>query len=277
MKGNQPRFFSNSTISQAIARVVADNNLGFSDETKSTQSSWRSLAQTSETDWEAILALADRIGAHVVTQRGVVRLIDYNDIGFRQLPSHFLQLRSQLPIQDDSDSSQGSIFSFQPVSLSTIDPTYRTPAMSYLEGGQAVYVPATGRIGPIPQRFATDMPARSMNEATDLQQGFYYPQWNQVADITSAGDATIEPATILQVNTGNRLAESSVPEYDGLWYVKTVQHSVGANRFTTTMTLGRPAFRASNWYSEIPFWIGSSKGLPTLIPAGDGTWISTWR
>jgi hypothetical protein len=149
--------------------------------------------------------------------------------------------------------------------------------MSYLEGGQAVYVPATGRIGPIPQRFATDMPARSMNEATDLQQGFYYPQWNQVADITSAGDATIEPATILQVNTGNRLAESSVPEYDGLWYVKTVQHSVGANRFTTTMTLGRPAFRASNWYSEIPFWIGSSKGLPTLIPAGDGTWISTWR
>jgi hypothetical protein len=97
LKGNHPRFFTEVTSTQAIARIVAESNLGFSDEFRRDDTTWRTLAQTSETDWEMIVNLATRIGAHVLVTKGVVRLLDYTEIMARVLPIRVYTKRQQSP------------------------------------------------------------------------------------------------------------------------------------------------------------------------------------
>lgn len=275
MKGNTPRFMTDVTCTQMMQRICADNKIGFSDENRTDTYVWRSLAQTSETDWEMVCALANRIGGHVITQRGVVRLVNYNYIDVHELPSHQLVSASQLPIQGVPAVS-GTIVGFTPTSLSGIDPTYRIPALAYLEGGQAVYVPSSGRTGVIARRFATDIPARSMAEAQALQQGYYYPMWAQDAEIQVGGDASIEPGQIVQIDSTNAPATRS-PNYDGFWYVKSAKHYLYSNKFTSVLNIGRSGFRVGNAYPPRPFWMGDPRGVPKLILAGDGSWYSTWR
>lgn len=277
MKGNKPRFLVDATVTDFIRQIITDNGLGFSNEfNQGDDLHWRTLAQTSESDWQMAVKLADRIGAHIVPSRGVVRLVDYNDISFREMASHWFQMRQKVAQADGTN--QGDIVSFEPVNLSTADPMYRVPAMSFLQGSQTVLVQASGRQGPLPRRFATDIPARTVAEATTLQQGYYLPQWSQQGTITVVGDATIEPASVCAIaSTSGQERTVLRPDFDGLWYVKQVRHVVYTNQFFSTMQLGRIDSRGSNWYQPIPFWRTDKRGLPQLIPSGDGAWLSTWR
>jgi hypothetical protein len=275
MKGNYPRFLVDITASDFIAQIATDNGLGFHSEFVGDSTQWHTLAQTSETDWQMAVQLANRVGAHIVATRGVLRLIDYNDISARELPTHFFQMSSEVPYSNGQPT--GYITDFTPVNASTADPMYRTPALAYLQDGQTVYVPSTGRQGVVSRRFATDMPARTAQEATTLQSGYYLPYWSQSGGITVVGDSSIEPATICSVaaTSGQNLAVMR-PDYDGMWYVNTVKHIIYANQFFSVLSLGRTD-RASNWYQSRSFWMGDKRGAPYLIPAGDGTWLSSWR
>lgn len=274
MKGNKPRFLVDSTVTDFIRTIVTDNGLGFSDEFVNDNTKWRTLAQTSESDWQMVVMLADRIGAHIVTQRGVIRLVNYNDISYREMPSHLFQM-NQAPAQATGENA-GAIVDFTPVNISTADPLYTTPSVAFLQDGKTVYVPATGRNGVVARRFATDVPARSTSEAAVLQSGYYVPDWSQEGSITVVGDATIEPASVCSVSavSGRTVLR---PDFDGMWYVKSVSHVMYTNQFFSVLDIGRAANRAPNWYQARPFWLGDKRGIPQLMAAGDGTWLSTWR
>jgi hypothetical protein len=275
MKGNHPRFLVDSTITDFIKQIVIDNGLGFSNEFLIDTTSWRTLAQTSETDWQMVIQLANRIGAHVINTRGVVRVIDYTDISSRALPIHFFKMSATVAYSNGVPT--GDITDFTPVNISSADPQYRTPALAYVQDGQTVYVPASGRRGVISRRFATDMPAQTAQEAQTLQAGYYLPDWSQLGGITVVGDSSIEPGTVCSVAANSRSNVTVMrPDYDGMWYVNTVKHIIYADQFYSVLTLGRTN-RASNWYQARSFWMGDRRGAPYLIAAGDGTWLSSWR
>jgi hypothetical protein len=274
MKGNTPRFVVGSTATEFMRTIVTQNGLGFSDEFSDDSTKWRTLAQTSESDWEMVVVLADRIGANIVHSRGVVRLVDHNDISYRELPTHQFKMQ-QTPAQADG-ANAGAITDFTPVNISAADPLYRIPAVAFLQEGKAVYVPSTGRTGPIAQRFATDMPARSTAEASVLQRGYYFPNWSQQGGITVVGDATIEPASVCAISA-NSSRTVMRPDFDGMWYIKGVRHVMYNNQFYSVLDIGRAANRAPNWYQARPFWLGDKRGIPQLTAAGDGTWLSSWR
>jgi hypothetical protein len=67
-------------------------------------------------------------------------------------------------------------------------------------------------------------------------------------------------------------------DFDGVWYVHGVEHSIGMQgRFFTTLEMGRPVARGANWYPQRPFWLSDKRGVPSLIAAGSGSWVSNWR
>jgi hypothetical protein len=287
MKGNTPRFFTELTLTEMMRRIVSDANLGFSDEFRNDNTIWRTLAQTSETDWEMVVTLADRLGAVIIYERGVIRLVNYLDVAYRQLPSQFLQMAT---LRSDALSPPGTVVDFVPSSMSARDPSYRTPTLSYLSGKSAVLVepPASAtqsRPGStrntwgsaVVSRFATSMPALSAQEAQAIQRGYYNPPWNQEAEIRIIGDARAMPGTTVQVSSSLN-GPTLTPTYDGVWYVKQVEHQMDVhNKFFTTLTLGRAQARASNWYPPQPFWLNDPRQTPTLRPSGSGQWISNWR
>lgn len=271
MKGNSPRFWTDMTATQVIADLCQLNQLGLSDEFRNDEDPWRSLAQTCETDWEMIVRLANLIGARVVPQRGVIRLINYNDVAARQLPTKAYVRRASVP---SPDADPGAVLEFVPSSSSVRDPTYTPPSFGYLSGRTAAVV---GRSGALYGRFSTAYPAQSAQEAVMLAQGYYDPSWKQTADLTITGDSDLEVAQMVQVNSTGHQGTVISPEYDGIWYVNGVDHSGAPQQFFSTLHLGRPLGRANNWYQERPFWLGDKRGVPRLFPLGDGTWVSTWR
>lgn len=289
MKGNRPRFFTEMTATQMVAKICADNNLGFHDEFRNDNNQWRQLAQTSETDWQMLLTLADRISAKVVYERGVIRLINYLDVSYRQLPSRLYRTKNNMATTDHTDDNQGVVVEYVPTNVSVRDPSYRTPTMAYMSGRQAVMLqppPASATSQPsgrgsrgadIVSRFATSYPALSQQEAEAMQSGFYTPPWNQEGSLRVTGDAAMMPGNIIQVASAG-LGTTMQADYDGVWYVNGVSHSLGLQgRFYTTLSMGRPQARGTNWYAPRPFWLGEKRGMPLLTPAGNGSWVSNWR
>ena len=274
LKGNKPRFFTEVTCTQAIARIVAESSLGFSDEFRRDETTWRTLAQTSETDWEMIVNLAERIGAHVVVTSGVVRLVDYNEIMARVLPTRVYTKQQQIPASIvEMVPPAGMLLDFTPTNQSTMDPFYDSSSLAYMVGGQAVEVPKLNQSGRFSlSNFSTKMPARTVQEAQTLQDGFYIPPWVQEAEIRVMGDATVAPATTVDI-----VSRGDNPDFDGIWYVKEVSHRIATMVFVTTMQIGRVAQRAPNWKADYPFWMGDQRGVPSLFPSGTGQWLSTWR
>jgi len=277
LKGNKPRFWDQSTCTQAIASICSDNMLGFCDQFQSDQLTWRTLAQTCETDWEMVNALANRIGAHIVTTKGVVRLINYWQVASRETPVRTFQMKSNID-PGQQEEVTGSIVELTSSNLSQVDPLYQTPQMSYLaQRAVTMTPPVSNRVrgATYVSRFATSMPALSAQEAAMLQAGYYLPDWPATASVRVLGDATLEPGLVVEISTVKNPA--MVRDYDGFWYVKGVEHTMSPQRFFSTMSLGRTPQRAYNYYQHRPFWQGDARGVPLLRVAGSGQWYSTWR
>lgn len=273
-KGNYPRFFTEVTCTEVIARIVGESNLGFIDEFRRDETTWRSLAQTDQTDWEMIVSMATRIGATVICNRGVVRLLDYQDRAARLLPSRVYFKQALPAFTMDDLLPNGILLDFTPTNQASIDPYYTTSSLAYMANGESVEVPAPSSGGGrfTISNYVAKVPARTMQEAQTLQSGFYIPPWVQDAEVRVMGDATVAPATTVRiVSRGGR------PDFDGVWYVKSVSHQVVSKTFTTTLTVGRPDQRAPNTKAEFPFWMGDQRGVPSLLSSGTGQWISTWR
>jgi hypothetical protein len=278
-KANIPRFFSDMTCTQALQRIVNESQLGFNDEYRNDYMIWRSLAQTDESDWQMIIYLADRLGCSVVMSRGVVRLIDYKTVMSREMPTRSYRRAENMPSFATPIGAQANrILEFTPSNATATDPFYTPTSMAYLAGQQAVAVPQDPTPGQrfIPQ-FRTDLPARSADEAEQIQNGYYIPDWVQEADVTLLGDAVLEPG--VNISIANRASRGNVkrPQYDGMWYVREVHHEVTNQRFLTKLHVARTGDRAYNVRQPIPFWIGDKRGVPSMRPSGDGQWLSSWR
>jgi len=291
MKGNKPRFFTDLTATQMMSQIVSEAGLGFNDEYRNDNDKWRQLAQTNESDWQMVLNLADRVGAHVVYEKGVVRLINYLDISYRQLPDRLYTSQTSVSAGDRTTDSSGNVIEYVPINAGLRDPSYLSPTMSYLANRRAVIVPppdnsavssvsagASASQGSLlVSRFATDYPANSQPEAAAIQGGFYQPPWNQSGSLRVTGDALMMPGLVIQVSSA-RKGLTMQADYDGVWYVQGVDHSIGQQgRFFTTLTMSRTEARGSNWYPSRPFWLGDKRGNPVLRASGQGQWLSTWR
>ena len=289
LKGNRPRFWDQSTATDAMRSIVSESGLGFSDEYHNDTYVWRSLAQTSETDWEMLVNLANMLACRLLVTDGVIRLVDYTQVATREIPSLTFTRDQALPMLRSEDGMPlTSLVSFVANNSGNRDPVYQSPQVSYLVNGRSTltqpktqsYLNADATAVQITNvlssRFASDMPAASAQEADALLSGYYSPDWSETASVRVPGDCTLQPCMVIGIKSGGRYSPKII-DYDGGWYVTGATHFVYQNQYLIDLEVTRPSQRQPNWYQRTPFWSDDRRGAPRLFPIGTGQWVSTWR
>lgn len=270
MKTGRPRFFTNSTVGDVIARIASEAQLGFVDEFGKAHYVWPQLAQTDESDWEFINDLANREGSQLLITDGVVRLIDPLNVLQRTEP---VLLLTNSPDQTPHDIA--GLFDFSATTYSNRLPASYTPTVAFLNDGQVQTVPGSTGMHQNQQFYSAGMPLRNKAEA-ELAQITMPVDWNHKAEARVSGSAKLQPGTVTVVRSGLQAANNQ--PYDGFWYITDAEHVLAQQGFQTKLSLARVATGsrhgtttpAKNWWVD-------PRGRPTLVLNNVGNWISTWR
>jgi len=270
MKTGRPRFFTNNTVAEAIARVVADAQLGFVDEFGKDHYVWPQLAQTDESDWEFINDLATREGSQVLITDGVVRLIDPKSVLSRTEPVLVLTNSMAATPQDIA-----GLFDFTATQYTNRLPSSYTPTVAFLSDRKVQTVPGSSGMYQYQQYFSAERPLRNKEEA-ELAQINMPVDWTQKAEARVSGSAKLTPGTVTAVQSGIRAAKNQ--PYDGFWYVTDATHIMAKQSFQSKVSLARvvSGSRRSMPYPSKNWWV-DPRGRPTLVLNNVGNWISTWR
>lgn len=265
MQSGTPRFEVNRTVPALFAEIVNGYDIGV--QVDSHPFAWPALSQTSESDWQFINLLAERIGYAVYYYKGLVRLVKPSRV-LRETPVY----RSFIKGDDVLDPTR-ALFDWSAHSES---PTLRdnvVPSFGYFDGTS----PALSK--PIstddPYNFRSDAPvlSKAMSDAyTEAFQGSL-ALWNQSASARVNGDASLVAGVVVSIQVS--ASQVSRSEFDGLWLVRAAEHSLTHTAFQTNLTLGRdprfpPQTAKTNW-----FWQG--RGKPQVLKdAATGMWRSSW-
>lgn len=268
LQSGTPRFSRNITIPSMFSSVVTSHGLGC--QVYSHSLVWPALAQTEGSDWEFLLDLAVRAGFAVYNYKGVVRLADPLRI-LRETP-----VFSQFIKGDDVLDKNRELLDWSPTTQSMNLRENLQPAFGFFTGGRPV-VSQDRLVKPF--KLMTDLPVTSRDMAESLVRAWNNraDYWNQQAEARIHGNAQLVPG----INVAIQASPKPVPanEYDGVWLVRKVQHSLTHNSFQTQISLSRdtlttpmvpvnPQFR---W-----FWNASS-GSPRVIKDDvNKKWRSSW-
>jgi len=269
MQTGGKNFWTNRTVPEILGEVVTSHGLGFASESHPFR--WPSLAQTGWSDWELVKKLAALCGFNVVTQRGVVRLIDAAK-----------ELRSTAPVAhlvkgDQILGDNRELLDFTPSEESTSIRKNIHPIYSYFDrdGVPQEKMAGDGELKrhvtsvPILSRDMAEVYAKAWERLTDF--------WVETAQARIKGNTRIFPGELVAVS----LNGSSVifNDYDGLWMVVGVTHTLTHNSFQTNLSLARDKVRlpANTSYKE--FYSNVRYGRPRVLldtSKTDSRWKSSW-
>jgi len=269
LKSGRPRFFDDVSVPEVVRQVALDNRLGFNDETDQTRSSyrWPALAQTEESDWEFICYLANMVGAVIIAQDGVVRLVTPEYAQDKYIP--VTEFRSKSQYDDEI------LYEFKPLNFSPDLPESHEPVVGLLSGKDVLVRQTPSTPSGLGTRFATGRAFSSMEEAALLQKtSLNDPRWVAEAVAEVGGLRSLVPGVTASFRTSQKVFSQS--PFDGPWYVAQVTHEITMTSYRSHLLLRRypyhllSAVRAPNW------WYGK-KGAPTVQASHDNKWVSTWR
>lgn len=275
LKTGRPRFWTNVTVSQVVASVVAEHMLGFSNEMLRDEVVWKQLAQTTESDWEFINSLAARSGCYVICEQGVIRLIDPYLVFSRYMPDRFLT-------QEGIGLNTVKLYDFTPINLSPLDPGQQLPSVAYAGSGGGVSVLAAP-VSELPMaygkrtRFMAPLPVHTAAEAEAIQAAYRNETWNEQASCRVQGSVLFRPGMNVYVRSQANPTSYYTPAADGMWYINGTQHIITLDGYQTFCDLVRNPLRGHNNQTPRMFWTGDKRGKPELKVNGRGQWMSTWR
>ena len=253
-----PRFWSNKSVTSAVRDLVNKNMLGYHGSEQTYL--WKTLAQTTESDWSFINRLAKRIGHAIFNRYGVVGCYDPNWLFTTS------GIYCNLTASDSRDLTTDRI-------LIEFSPAEQSEALQQNLGVKYGYFTSSDQvqIGTQPGKFkgyifSTDSLVRDQDEAAQYLTGLdtSMHDWKQAAVARVYGDADIFPGMCVNVITTNRRYLRD--KYDGKWLVRVVSHKADKQSFQTQMYLTRPSSQAGVQAPPyLPFWqIGSTRAKPTL-------------
>lgn len=258
MQNGKPKFLEGKTISDAFVEIVRTYNLGVQVDTHPY--SWPALAQTDESDWEFLQTLAKRVGYCIYNYRGVVRLVD----PVRILTS--TGVFNRYIKGDDVIDPTRELLDWSATTQSmqirqTMKPTY-----GYFEtdSNKRMSVAMSRPLEP-PYKLNTDTPVRDwgMAQAYNAAWDKRVDYWDQQATARVNGNAMIVPGINVAVQvSGVRNVKN---DYDGIWMVRGVTHSITHNSFQTQLDLARDSRITSVNTDFRWFWAINRQGSPMVV------------
>lgn len=265
MQSGMPRLERNITAPNLFASVVTSSKYRLGAQVDYHEYLWPALAQSDESDWEFLLTLAMRVGYAVYNYQGVVRLVR---------PLRILQetpvFQSYIRADDVLDPTR-SLLEWEATTQSLKLRENIKPAFGYFDGTVAATSP---QVEGAPQRIRTDTPIRDRQMAAAYQQAWdnRIDYWNQQAVARINGDAKVVPGTNIAVQISG--VQAGANDYDGVWMVRGVQHSLTHSTFQTQLDLARDSTRTPVNRNSAWFWEGRD-GKVYATADGNG-WYSQW-
>jgi hypothetical protein len=252
-----------------VADLVAFNLLGYAGDPHDY--TWSGLAQTTESDWEMVLDLAQRLGWLVFNRYGVVMCYDPARV-FREAGIY-----ARLVMGSNFDpATDRNLLEFQPQEQSTMLNENLGVKYGYFTSGDAVQVitqPGTFD----GYTFNTDVVIENQDAAQVYVNAaaVSVDRWQQYALARVWGDADLYPGLCVEiVSTNTRYLRT---KFDGKWLIRQAQHSMDRQSYQTLLFLARPnSTTPVSAAAYVPFWQqGGAKSKPGLSIL-DGDWVSSW-
>lgn len=272
MQSGQPRFFPRRTASSVLAEIIIGHRLGC--QIEDNPYVWHALAQTEESDWEFIQTLATRLGYAVYVHNGVVRVLNPKRV-LTESEVYQRYIRSG----DVLDPSR-RLLDFNPTTQSLRIRDNVKPSFGYFDGSVARL---SQPLGTYPYRMSVDTPIKDRDMAGVYSEAWErrIDFWNQQATARVSGNAMIMPGVNVSIQVSGN--PSGRNEYDGVWFVRAVEHSFTNNSFQTALSLARDTigttFRNTDYRATLS---STTQGNPKLVKTLRGNppktyWESTWK
>lgn len=265
MQSGMPRLERNTTAPNLFSSVVTSPTYRLGAQADYHPYTWPALAQSDESDWEFLLTLANRIGYAIYNYRGAVRMVKPIRV-LRETPVFQSYVKS-----DDVLDPTRSLLQWEATTQSLRLRDNIKPAFGYFDGT----TPAISAQDPnAPKKIRTDTPIKDRQMAQAYQDAWTnrIDYWNQQAVARINGDALVVPGVNVSVKISG--VQAGENDYDGVWMVRGVRHSLTHSTFQTQLDLARdtrllPVTRNSAW-----FWEGRDA---RVYPSTDGKgWFSLW-
>lgn len=270
-----PRQWLNNTIPQVVEKLAYAGLLGYHGHAHPY--SWPMLAQTDDSDWRVMTALAQRLGWTLYSRYGVV--LCYDPVKLIRENGSYISLVSSQYASTAFQDYERALVEFTPAEDS--DASYRQigSKVSYFNNGTVQTVTQEGEHHTVFRYL--NVAARGPEEAAIWanQRNMLIGSWGQQATARVLGNANIFPGMCVDIFTSNPKWYKG--KYNGRWLVRAVTHSADRQTFQTQLRLARPS--GATPVSEtpyVPFWQEGggeavTKSRPTLT-LHDGRWRSSW-
>lgn len=272
----KPRFWSNRTVTGVIGDLVNNSGLGMGGHSHSHI--WGALAQTDESDWSMITALAKRVGWSVYNRYGIVQVIDPLK-AYREVGSYTRLVTGQASV--GIGTTDRTLLDFSSQTLSEMVKENLGVKFGYFTtANEAQQITQSGDFAGFV--FESTQLIRDQEEAkvyTDAWEA-RAEGWAESAVARIWGDADLWPGTCVDVITAS--SKYFVPAGDGKWFIRSVSHNADDQQYQTMLFLTRPTKSVTPGYTEQPykpFWEQQDppKGRPSLSLDDKGRWLSSWN
>lgn len=269
MQTGVSRFWSNTTAPAIAGQIVSEHNLGFISDGHGFE--WPTMAQTYESDWEMTVSLAALCGFVVCVNNGVIRFIDAAKVIQTAAPIAHL-------VKGDQVLDTGR-------ELLDFVPSEESPALRKNVKPSFGFFSPTGE--PVTTAEDEDSTYRYNTSAVVLSQDMAdvflrswernTSYWVEKASARIKGNTQIATGDVVNIS----LSRSSVVynDYDGLWLVSEVNHTLTYNSFQTDLKLVRDKYNKPVNTTYKDFYSNVTYGRPRLLiddSMGDKKWKSSW-
>jgi hypothetical protein len=249
-----PHFWSHKSAPSAVKDLVSKNLLGFAGDTHTYL--WEALAQTTESDWTYITALAKRIGWQIFNRYGVVMCYD----PLKSFTNQGLFCRCVMSSAAASVTTDRILLDFQPAEETDMFQSNLGQEWGYFTSSgtpQIIQQPGTfsGYVFQTDVVIADQDAAKVYADAGNVDMD----RWTQYALARVWGDADIYPGMCVEIVTTNKAYVK--PKYDGKWFVRQTNHQMDRQSYQTMLSLARPdSLTQVMTASYSPFWLDPSCG-----------------
>lgn len=265
MQTGLPRFWTFKSVPSVVQNLAYLGYLGFHGHEHPHL--WRSVAQTSESDWRTAVRQATKLGWIVYNRYGVVMCYDPLELFTGQ--GAFMSL-----ISESYDTAlaqtdvERSLLAFEPVEESEDKVENMGVKAAFLHDG--VLTVATQQGVHNSYRFVDNWVIRDPEEARLYlnAEDSLVDRWKQRATARVLGNAQLYPGMSVDILTKDTRFYRG--KFNGRWLIRSVQHSMDRSQFQTNLKLARPG-GASVQVTQAeykPFWELAKRAKPILTYDG---------
>lgn len=231
MRGSTTRVWGNITLEE-LARTFCDK-YGFSLDVPYDPPIFNNLIQSAESDWQVLVRYCHNMGYCLTVHGTHMHIFDPHKAAGRLISLH----RISTPISSSVKPHPGQVVSFDGnfARLAADGEYIDAVATVHTDGGNVYDVTTSDMLGKsAPATFSNPMTVVTDNhlQAERLVDSEYKAVYDYSAEATVLGAAGILPGGIINLDKYNA-------EFDGLWLVDGVSHSVRSGSFTSTIKLLR--------------------------------------